>query len=221
MYALVIPSGSIDNLFACLAAVVTMEPAPKKVVIVGDGIDTTKISIPHAYIEGEKPFVFAQNCNVGMDCAFREYKDIDGVIILGDDGILMHPLGFTKLDRIARENPEFGIIAASTNNCGNHNQMWKSESDLRDEPEKVAFICVYIPRSTVEKIGFMDTRFVAYGYDDDDYCRRVLNAGLKIGVYDGCKINHFILPSVFRNKGINIEVNKKIYDDKWEKGGNG
>jgi GT2 family glycosyltransferase len=214
MYALVIPSGSIDNLNQCLAQVVTMEPGDKRVIVVGDGLNWARVRFKAAYCDGEQPFVFARNCNIGMYYAMTE-TDADGVIILGDDGLVMQPLGLSRLEATARAHPEYGLIAAATNNCGNPNQQWHSEDDLRDEPETVAFICVYIPRSVIETVGYLDERFTGYGYDDDDYCRRVLATGLKIGVYDGCKVNHFALPSVFRNKGIDIETNRRVFEDKW------
>ena len=191
-----------------------MEPGKKEVIIVGDNLDWPKVMYRATRINGGQPFIFARNCNIGMNYAMTR-TEADGVIILGDDGEIMHPLGFTKLVETAKWHPEYGIIAASTNNGGNANQKWKTENELRDEPKSVAFICVYIPRATIDTVGYMDEDFTGYGYDDDDYCRRILDAGLKIGVYDGCKINHYCLPSVFRTKGIDIEINKQIYEDKW------
>ena len=48
----------------------------------------------------------------------------------------------------------------------------------RDEPRTVAFVCVLIPRRTIERIGLLDERFCFYGFDDNDYCRRARIAGL-------------------------------------------
>ncbi len=214
MYAVVIPSGSVSNLNQCLAQILIMEPGSKDIIVVGDDLDWTKVEYKPICINGKQPFIFATNCNVGMHYALTR-TDADGVIILGDDGLLMHPLGFTKLEAVAREHTEYGIIAAATNNCGNRDQMWRTDDDLREISEAVAFICVYIPRAVIEEVCYMDERFTGYGFDDDDYCRRVRDAGLTVGVYDGCKVNHYCLPSVFRTKGIDIEVNKAIYEDKW------
>ena len=214
MYAIVIPAGSIGNLTQCLNTIIIMEPGAQNVIVVGDDIDWSLLQRNVVRITGKKPFIFAQNVNVGIHYALTR-TNVEGVIVLGDDGLLMNPLGFTKLHKTAMDNPEYGIMSASTNNACNPNQIWKSDNDLRDEPKMVAFVCVHISRNCVDKTGYMDERFVNYGYDDNDYCRRALTEGFKIGVYDGCKINHVSLPSMFRNGDIDETVNKKLYEDKW------
>lgn len=214
MYAIVIPAGSLSNLTQCLNAIVIMEPEAHNVIVVGDGIDWTALKRNVVRITGKKPFVFAQNVNVGIHYAMTRTAS-DGVIVLNDDGLLMYPLGFSKLHQTAQDNPEYGIISAATNNACNPNQIWKTDDTLRDEPKMVAFVCAYITRNCVAQVGYMDERFINYGYDDNDYCRRALTEGFKIGIYDGCKINHCSLPSLYRNTGIDISLNKKLYEDKW------
>jgi len=131
----------------------------------------------------------------------------------------MNPLGLTLLAETGRRHPDYGIIAAGTNNCGNPNQRFKTVDALRRETLRVAFICVYISRHCLGQVGYMDERYVDYGYDDDDYCLRVRNAGYKIGIYDGCKINHLGLPSVFRNRGANCAANLARFREKWGREG--
>jgi GT2 family glycosyltransferase len=62
-------------------------------------------------------------------------------------------------------------------------------------------VCVYIPRRTLDIVGLLDERFCGpgvYGGEDVDYCLRVQQAGLKVGVSDLCFVDHASLKSTFR-----------------------
>ena len=85
----------------------------------------------------------------------------------------------------------------------------------------VCFVCVYIPRSTIDSVGLLDERFVGYGLDDDDYSLRVRDAGLKIGIFDRCFVDHGSLTSSYRGpdnnrgKGGDYRPNMKLFIEKW------
>jgi len=87
-------------------------------------------------------------------------------------------------------------------------------------------VCVLIPRRTIETVGLLDERFGGltangqriYGWDDNDYCRRVRNAGLKIGIHDGCYVDHGSLKSTFRGDpraAGDISAGRELYLAKW------
>jgi GT2 family glycosyltransferase len=63
----------------------------------------------------------------------------------------------------------------------------------------VCFICVLIPRRTINLIGMLDERYECYSHQDDDYCFRIRKAGLEIGIHDGCFVDHASLKSTFRS----------------------
>lgn len=164
---------------------------------------------------GDSPFVFARNVNIGI----REAGD-DDVILLNDDALLKTEHGFKLLSQIASESCS-GLVAASCDTVGNANQFWHKSGHLmylRSEPRMVCFVCVYIPRATVKTVGLLDERFVGYGMEDDDYCLRVRNAGLKIGIFDGCYVDHSSLKSSFRGEagaGGDFKPNMKLFIEKW------
>jgi GT2 family glycosyltransferase len=161
---------------------------------------------------GIKPFVFSRNINVGIRAAGD-----DDVVLLNDDALLKTPLGFTAIARIAEAHPEYGVIASTCNTVGNPRQ-WPQRVGLREEPRMICFVCVYIPRRTIEAVGLLDERFTGYGCDDDDFCLRVQKAGLKIGIYDGCFVDHASLRSTFRGTALSAgdyRANLKIFVDKW------
>ncbi len=193
--SVIIPSKTAGNLVPCLDAVHAKEP-DARIIIIDDGLELGWLSrimfIPNAFLPGRKPFVFARNVNLGITAA-----GTDDVVILNDDAILETPGGFSLLQKAGQKIPEYGMIAATCNNVGNPNQFPRGIG-LREEPRQVCFVCVLIPRRTIEAVGLLDERFVGYGMDDDDYSLRVRNAGLKIGIHDGCYVDHGSLTSSYR-----------------------
>lgn len=215
----VIPSKTPVNFQLCAEAVRKMEPGVR-VILVDDGIHTNPGNgceccsrIGNVMnIAGMKPFVFSRNCNLGIIAAGD-----DDVVLLNDDALLETPGGFSLLQRAAYEYPEYGIVAAACDNVGNMNQWPRHGSNvLRDDPRMVCFTSVLIPRRTIEQIGLLDERFVDYGMDDDDYCLRVRQAGLKIGIHDGCVISHSKLTSTYRRHGGgDFRANLERFKEKW------
>jgi GT2 family glycosyltransferase len=223
--AVIIPTRTASNLIPCLEAVCLHQGPKTRVIIVDDGLEPdadqkkvlnriSKTSTP-AILPGKKPFIFARNVNIGIQKA----AGCD-VVILNDDAILKIPGGFSLLQKAADEHPEFGVIASTTNNVGNVNQHPQGIG-LRDDPRMVCFVCVLIPRRTVDAVGMLDERFVAYGGDDNAYCKEIRKAGLKIGIHDDCYVDHSHLTSTFRGRGsvdisVGLEIYKSIYGEDYQ-----
>lgn len=219
----IILSKTASNLIPCVEAVRTNEPTAK-IVVVDDGlsesveqygrdkfIEFDRVCAPR-WKSGVKPFVFARNANIGIAAAGD-----DDVLLLNDDALLKTPGGFQVLADACAADPSIGIIASTCNNVGNRAQ-WPQGKGLRFEPRMVCFVCVYIPRATINAVGLLDERFVGYGFDDDDYCLRIRQAGLKIAIHDGCYVDHGSLKSSYRGEphaaGM-LNQNAAIYRDKW------
>lgn len=241
--SVVIPSRTVANLVPCVEAVRRSEPRAR-IIVVDDGLDFAAADArsqahcwlcdmdPTLRVPGEKPFNFSRNVNLGIKAAGDLIyvttiggvprsimgRDGDDVVILNDDAILHTPGGFSSLQKVAQDHPEYGLVASTCNNVGNQNQ-WKQKTGLlRDEPRMVCFVAVLIPRRTLNQVGLLDERFVHYGCEDDDYCLRVRKAGLKIGIHDGCYVDHGSLHSSFRGAagaGGNFLPNLKLFIEKW------
>lgn len=211
-YSVVILSANAATLVACVRSVVEHEPAlpPERVIVVDDGARTE--AEPHlpavTWISGQKPFVFARNANLGMQAPLAAGHD---VILLNDDARPETPGGFSALAEQAGRHEDVGILSAGIRGMvGNPRQLAAprpadaaTDSDtavaVRIEPVTLAFIAVCIPRRTVETLGELDERFSGYGFDDNDYCARALQAGLELGVWGGCVVEHGTLPPTFRS----------------------
>jgi glycosyltransferase involved in cell wall biosynthesis len=206
----IIPSRKLSNVGPCVEAVRRLNPEVR-IVVVDDGVENVG-SLGVDVIPGINPFIFARNMNAGI-----RFAGLDDVLLLNDDAILETPRGFSLLQECARNYPEFGVIAATTNAVGNRNQL-PMGAGLREDPRMVCFVAALIPRATLEKIGYLDERFNAYGFEDDDFCYRVRRAGLKIGILDDCFVDHASLESTFRGEALaggNLEGGRRIFEDKW------
>lgn len=225
----IIPSKNAANLRTCVAALRQHEPA-LKIIVIDDGLDRAALdgaecwgcaNDPLCIAPGVKPFVFARNVNLGIRLACQ-----DDVILLNDDAQLETRGGLSRLQQQWYVHPECGLISAATNGAS-LDQIRRDGSRLRYAPLMVAFVCVFIPRQTIETIGLLDEQFGigaagtgprGYGCEDDDYCRRVRNAGLKLGVYDGTFVDHRKLPSTFRGdpaRPADVIAHEMLFKAKW------
>jgi GT2 family glycosyltransferase len=209
--SVVIPSRNAKNLEACVRFGIWAAGEQCRIIVVDDGLGQWQDGI--MYVEGVKPFIFSRNVNIGIRAAER-----DDVVILNDDAILQTPGGFSLLQQAAEERPEYGLIAATTNNVGNKNQLPRSIG-LREDPVMVCFIAVLIPRRTINVVGLLDERYcLDYGCEDNDYCEAVRRAGLKIGIHDGCFVDHKSLTSTFRGnptESMSYQWNYALFKQKW------
>jgi len=213
--SIVIPSKTPANLTACLRAI-RAAGEDCRVIVIDDGLGTSPeieaVRDQHTVLDGAKPFIFARNVNIGIRAAGD-----DDVIVTNDDALLESPGGFSIMQRAAEEHPEFGVIGATTNVTGQPLQ-WRQSVGLREVPH-IAFVCVLIPRRTINLIGLLDERYcLDYGVEDLDYCETVTRAGLKVGVHDSCFVDHGSLTSSFRGAPLatlGFARNKALFDAKW------
>lgn len=206
---IVIPTANDQNLKRCTDSILWCEKSPF-IMVIDDG--DSKIRGLWFIFKGEKPFIFSRNVNVGMKKALELNEDL---VIMSDDAALHTIDGFSMLQNTPEE---YGIISPGiVGDVGNDNQRNRGRKGISPEPKELCFICVLIKNYVIRKIGLMDERFVWYGYEDIDYCRRAVQAGIKLGVMDGVNVEHNGY-SVFRNRedfGKLSELNKQIYLEKW------
>lgn len=216
-FSVVIPSANPANLISCVRSLLAAEPelSPQEIIVIDDGARAgAEASLPAVHwITGITPFIFARNSNLGITMAGRD------VVLMNDDANLITPRGFSLLSEETLRRAEIGICSVGVRGAvGNPRQIATATPSFRYEPRTIAFVCVFLPWSTYAALGPLDERFVGYGFEDNDYCTRVTGAGLKIGVWDGCVVDHAEHPSVFRTRP-NItalfEQNRQLYRSKW------
>jgi GT2 family glycosyltransferase len=213
--SVIIPSRMASNLIPCVKALRRHEP-DARIVIVDDSPDRSLRPkpdwMPAVAIDGVRPFIYARNCNLGILAT-----ESDDVILLNDDALLETAGGFRAIQRTAVPHPEYGVIGAVTNVTGQPLQR-PHGIGLREVPH-IAFVCVLIPRRTIDRVGLLDERYcLDYGVEDLDYCEACRRAGLQVGVFDHCYVDHGSLTSSFRGDPANprsFARNKALFDAKW------
>jgi GT2 family glycosyltransferase len=216
-YSVIIPSARPANLISCVRALRANEPdlPPERILVVDDGARAeAEGHLPGVrWVDGVKPFVFARNVNRGL-----QHVDTD-VILLNDDAYLATRNGLSQLVATARQRDKIGICSAGIRGIvGNANQHTRGSASWRAEFNALAFVCVYIAREVIAKIGPLDEQFVGYGFEDNDYCRRALAAGFHLAVWDGCVVEHKDASSTYRARsdfrGL-LDANRKLFERKW------
>lgn len=175
---------------------------------------------------------FAAANNQGLAIAKGDY-----LILLNNDTQVT--AGWTvTLRRHLQRNPGMGLVGPVTNNIGNEAKVDIAYLTLEDMPSAarqltcrhsgnvvrlrtLGFFCVMMPRSTYEAVGPLDEKFGRGFFEDDDYCRRVEQAGLYSACAEDVFIHHQLSASFdqmkVRDREQLFETNKKIYEAKWGK----
>ncbi len=85
--------------------------------------------------------------------------------------------------------------------------------------DNVAFFAVGFRRSTWERTGELDEGFGLGFFEDDDYCHRVRQAGMKIGIAEDVYVHHELSASFDKlpagAKQAQFEKSRRRFEEKW------
>ena len=173
---------------------------------------------------------FAAANNQGLAVATGEY-----LVLLNNDTYVTPGWIRTMVRHLERDNT-IGLIGPVTNNIGNEAKINIAYSSMDEMLMKsdvytrrhigqtyplstAAFFCVMIPRTTYECVGTLDEAFGRGFFEDDDYCRRVEQLGLRIVCAKDVFIHHHLSASFNKLKSQDrqrlFEENKAYYESKW------
>ncbi len=197
-YAIVVLSGYADILRSFEDSKIAYEHDTLQVIVAsGQVADYAKHFYYNGTIVGPEPFSFPRNANIGIRAAGRA-----DVFLVNDDVQFLEAGSVGKLARIAHEHPEVGVLSPQfEGRVGNPLQELNSNGSRRRAiawhspdvwvtDQRLCFTGVYIRRAVLDLVGELDEQFDGYGRDDDDYCRRVRNAGLKLAVTPDVVMRH-------------------------------
>jgi GT2 family glycosyltransferase len=173
---------------------------------------------------------FAAGNNVGLAAATG-----DVLVMLNNDTFVTPGWVRTMHAHLLRDK-DLGLVGPVTNNIGNEARVELCYADMdqmveqagnytRSHPgqampiDTVAFFCVMLPRAVYDSLGGLDEAFGLGFFEDDDYCRRVQQAGLKVACAEDVFVHHHLSAS-FNQVGAErkkelFERNKAIYEAKW------
>ncbi|MBN37170.1 MAG: hypothetical protein CMI29_01770 [Opitutae bacterium] len=182
----------------------------REVIVIDNGSDDlTCDQLRQVHLPSFKPRLIFNESNLGFPKAVNiGVKEAKGqyLILLNSDTRVM-PGAMLKLVRELEENPDYGAISPVTNSAGNEQHILMHD----DEPEKILksaknwtqnacpnllisqrldFCCVAISKQTFGKIGLLDEDFSPGYFEDFDYCIRLTNNNLKMGVLETAFVYH-------------------------------
>lgn len=172
---------------------------------------------------------FAAGNNIGLKQATGQY-----LVLLNNDTVLARGW-LSTLIRHLNADPGIGLIGPVTNAIGNGAQIDVGYESVDSMPEwaanyirendgtfampMVAMFCVATTRTVIDQVGLLDERFGIGMFEDDDYNRRVRDAGYDIRCAQDSFVHHW-QKSSFRLLGEKnylrvFEENRKKFEAKW------
>lgn len=184
-------------------------------------------------IENGKNLGYAKAVNIGIRAAPPQAD----VVLLNNDVELIEPDWLERLAAATHADPNVGLMGVkiirddeTLQHCGAYlpldtywgQQIAGGEIDIGQfagvrEAESVVFACVYIKRSTLDKVGLLCEDFFAY-FEDTDYCLRASRQGLKIAVCGDIRVRHSENSSTKVNKVSHNDIflaSQKTFRNKW------
>lgn len=176
-------------------------------IIVDDGspLDTQFLrDAADIFIRHSKPKGIAYGWNDGLKAATGEYY-----VVINDDIVVVE--GW--LDAMVEAFNTFpNAMAAST-----HVQHLPQEYELLEKKEWFPGMCFMLKPDTIEKIGYFDTQFVPFNFEDTDYWVRILKYGGTLAQNHKLTVGHKmgqVIHQIENNGEIDSE-NKKRFIKKW------
>ncbi len=175
---------------------------------------------------------FAAGNNAGLKAATGDYL----VLLNNDTFSTVGWLG--DLIRHMIKDPTIGLIGPVTNNIGNEARVEINYKDMTEmavaarrytsaharqtiAARVAAFFCVAMPRAVYEQVGPLDESFGLGFFEDDDYCRRVRQAGCRVVIAEDVFIHHHLSASFQQlgqeQKSELFKRNLALYEAKWGK----
>jgi GT2 family glycosyltransferase len=236
---------TIDNLVflkLCLASVLQNPDRPTELVVVDNGSrdGTTEYLRALARLHPTLRVIFNEE-NAGFAAGINHALATAGgdiVIFLNDDTVV--PPGW--LSRLGRhlEDPRLGLLGAVTNRSADEAEIRtkyrtygeflefaesiaRSRARMRRDVSGLTMFCAAMRRTVYEEIGELDERFGPGLFEDDDYVRRVRDAGLVVACAEDVLVHHFGGATTGRlaesgGYGRLFRENRRRYEEKWEAG---
>ena len=154
-------------------------------------------------VQGPEKFAMAVNGSLGWKTAPAD----SDVLYVGDDARFTQMNTVELLQSAAYSDPKIGIISPKiTGEIGSYAQADPNPTGITYSNGRLAFVCVYIKREVIEKVGYLDPLFSgAYGCDDSDYCHRTKLAGYRLGVTPSVVVHHAHAASSFTRTAVGTD----------------
>src|SRR5208337_4372027 len=176
-------------------------PSVSKVFVRDGTLITPPVGEKWTTIQGPPTFSMTGNGNLG----WKQVPTTDDTLYVGDDVRFTQGDTVELLQEAAYSDPEIGILSPKILGAVGNPLQKDSNSEGLTYSDSLCFVCVYIKREVLDKVGYMDTIFgTDYGFDDIDYCWRTTRAGYKLAITPRVQVEHHHASATFaRTTGTN------------------
>lgn len=200
--AVLIPSCTDPFLERLLTSMEKLEPGSAAFCVIGDnGLspsfherwDGQGERPGPVFVQIAKPFIFAKAINRLAEEASKRWPGCD-LLVLNDDTEMVND-GWLSVARRATDplRTQWGMLSFEIDGgVGNREQAFSPGrgNTLIEAKHTICFVACIVTRECWDRIGALDERFSGYGFDDDDYCRRVKKEQLRTGIIGGLVVKH-------------------------------
>jgi len=224
---------------ACLESVIQRSDYPNLEVIVVDNASTDESRENLEKLQQQEPRLrvifnesnigFAAGNNLGIEAAKGEY-----IILLNNDTYVTG--GWLRgLIRPMQLNSEIGLVGPLTNNIGNEQKVRIAYGNMQEMEvaaqrfvrsrlrqttpvRRLAFFAVALRRRTIDLVGLLDERYGLGYFEDDDYCMRANEQGVKMVIADDVFVHHHLSVSfstLGTLAGELMKRNRALFEERW------
>jgi len=193
-------------------------------------IEWSKSDLRFSLILNEANRGFAAANNQGLTEAKGDF-----LVMLNNDTVVTNGWIRTLIGHLRRDS-SIGIIGPVTNNIGNEAKIdisYETMPEMARQAElwtrhhigkltylnTIAFFCAAMSRSTWERVGPLDENFGRGFFEDDDYCRRIAQEGLRVACAEDVFVHHHLSASFdkvkYNERQKLFEENRRVYEKKW------
>ena len=205
--SIIIPSFNGKELLEeCVQSIKSYTHVPYEIIVVDNGSDDGTVQYCReqkiAFISLPDNRGFPVACNLGLKIASG-----DTLLLLNNDVIVTHSW-LSNLLNCLHSSENIGIVGPLTNYASGKQQVntdydnmeqfhqqaleWNKPNPLLWQPtHRLVGFCFLFKRDLMERIGYLDERFLQGHYEDDDYCYRAWRAGYQMKIAGDVRVHHY------------------------------
>ena len=218
----------------CLASIRQYTDEPYELIVI-DNASTD--GTPHYLAAQDDVTLIRNDSNRGFPAACNQGIQVargSQILLLNNDTVVTTGWLRRMLEAMYRD-PSIGLVGPCSNCVSGEQQIPVSYDDLGSldgfawnwgkqnhcvlqDTDRLVGFCLLIRRELIDRIGVLDEQFGIGCYEDDDYCRRALQAGFRAVIARDAFIHHFGSRTFIGSAvdfGKILEENRERFEHKW------